>query len=105
MTEIIANRGIPHLSDKVFSFLDDWSLAQCRGVCQDWKEFIDTICTRTFYQRFEKRWEDEEYFLHNSAKKGFLYIFQICVKHIDEKTGFSDRDDSGWTPFHYAADR
>ena len=100
---LIANRGIPHVSEQIFSFLDDWSLTQCREVCHAWKEFIDTDHSRHFYQRFQKKCEKDQFFLHKSAYHGYVYIVKVIVKNTKDKNYLNKKDLDGWTPLHHAA--
>ena len=96
---LIANRGLPHINEHIFSFLDDWSLSQCRGVCQDWKEFIDVYYSKFFYRRLRKRCENDEQFLNRCAIEGFLYVFQVLTKNFKHCSEINPRDDEGWRQF------
>ena len=92
---LIANRGLPHINEHIFSFLDDWSLTQIRGVCQDWKEFVDVHYSKFFYQRLRKRCENNEQFLNNCAMEGFLYVFQVFTRNFEKISEINPRDDEG----------
>lgn len=92
---LIANRGLPHINEQIFSFLDDWSLTRCRGVCQDWKEFIDVYYSKFFYRRLRKRCENDEQFLNNCAMEGFLYVFQVLTRNFENRSEINPRDDEG----------
>ena len=92
---LIANRGLPHINEHIFSFLDDWSLTQCRGVCQDWKEFIDVYYSKFFYRRLRKRCENDEQFLNSCAMEGFLYVFQVFTRNFEKISEINPRDDEG----------
>ena len=41
MEEILTNQGLCHIVENISSYLDPKSLAQCRVVCQSWKDSID----------------------------------------------------------------
>ena len=41
MEELLANQGLCHIVENISSYLDPKSLAQCRVVCQSWKDSID----------------------------------------------------------------
>jgi len=99
---LIANRGLPLINEHIFSFLDDWSVTQCRGVCQDWKEFIDVYYSKFFYRRLRKRCENDEQFLNSCAMEGFLYVFKVFTRNFENISEINPRDDEGWTPLHCA---
>ena len=92
---LIANRGLPHINEHIFSFLDDWSLTQIRGVCQDWKEFVDVYYSKFFYRRLRKRCENNEQFLNSCAIEGYLYVFQVLTKNFENRSEINPRDDEG----------
>ena len=96
---LIANRGLPHINEHIFSFLDDWSLTQIRGVCQDWKEFVDVYYSKFFYRRLRKRCENDEQFLNRCAIEGFLYVFQVLTRNFKHCSEINPRDDEGWRLF------
>ena len=48
LDELVHNRGLQHLARYIFQYLNYQSLAQCRLVSKDWKDFIDHRCDNLF---------------------------------------------------------
>ena len=70
LDDLVQNRGLQHLALKIFRKLDYKSLANCRLVSKDWKEFIDSDTVvpfeawkiRTSKSCIMTKEEDERYF-------------------------------------------
>ena len=48
LDDLVLNRGLQHLARYIFKHLNYQSLANCRLVSKDWKEFIDFHCDNLF---------------------------------------------------------
>ena len=49
LDELVQNRGLQHLARYIFQYLNYQSLAHCRLVSKDWKDFIDEHCDNIFF--------------------------------------------------------
>ena len=50
MKKLLESQGLSHIVENISSYLDPKSLAQCRVVCQSWKDLIDNDQQWLIYQ-------------------------------------------------------
>ena len=70
MKELIEKPGLCHLVRNISSFLDVQSLAQCRLVCQSWRDLIDNDQPWLIFQLEH---------IHTKEKQSKMGIIQIFV--------------------------
>ena len=127
MEEILKNPGLNHITNHISSFLDLKSLAQCRLVCQSWKDLIDNDRPWLIFQlehihTFEKTFVDQEAEDKPSVKTNikerfpewFTFIQQISrkqsippLREIVKQMWIYLGDDQVFnrTPLHYATSK
>ena len=74
MADVIASPRFPHIGVQVFSYLNGYSLTNCRLVCREWMQFIDAECDKTLYERFVRQ---PGFSVHKAARRNWVYVFKI----------------------------
>ena len=128
MKEFLENPGLFHIVNHISSYLDRKSIAQCRLVCQSWKDSIDYDRSWLVFQLehiqsqektfvdyaaegepkvkgiVQERFPEWQAFIQQISRKQRIFRLKKVVEQMwiylkDEKTGYDE------TPLHWAAEK
>ena len=91
MLVFMNNQGLKHIADKMLSFLDRLSFANCRLVSRSWRDYIDgevpMLHLQIFHlKHFKPYWSDEGFYISImlDARGDYGPVFEIMEKSTNK---------------------